>query len=110
MKQKMQYFLLKIYIGISFLSVYYLKISMNLLQILLLISMIIVFLEYKLLLKNNRLNTYMWSIIFFLFFSCILNFSFHNFMYTIANIFTILCCMIIIKKYEIFSEYQFINS
>lgn len=100
MKQKMQYFLLKIYIGISFLSVYYLKISMNLLQILLLISMIIVFLEYKLLLKNNRLNTYMWSIIFFLFFSCILNFSFHNFMYTIANIFTILCCMIIIKKYE----------
>lgn len=101
MKQKIQYLLLNIYIGISFLSVYYLKISVNLLQILLLFSLVFLLLDYKFFLKNNKKDIYVWSIIFFLFCSCMLNFNLHNFMYTVANIITILCCMLLIKKYEI---------
>lgn len=101
MKLRLKDFLLNIYITLSFVSSYDLKIREQILLILAVLSIFIMIFYYKNFFKKNKNDIYTLGISLLLSFSLIFNIELHNFKYTVVNIIVLLACMLMTKeKYE----------
>ena len=101
MKLQLKDFLLNIYITLSFVSGYDLKIRRQILLILAILAFFIVLFYHKNFFKKNKKDIYTLGISLLLLLSLIFNIELHNFAYTSVNIIILLACMLITKeKYE----------
>lgn len=101
MKLRLKDFLLNIYITLSFVSNYDLKIKKQILLILAVLAFFIVLFYHKNFFKRNKKDIYTFGISLLLLISLIFNIELYNFAYTFVNIIVLLACMLITKeKYE----------
>jgi len=101
MKLRLKDFLLNIYITLSFVSGYDLKIKKQILLILAVLAFFIVLFYHKNFFKKNKKDIYIFGISLLLLLSLIFNIELYNFTYTFVNIIILLACMLITKeKYE----------
>ena len=98
MKLRLKDFLLSIYITLTFVSSYDLRIKRQILLILTVLAFFIVLFYHKNFLKKNKKDIYTFRISLLLLLSLIFNIELHNFIYTFINIIVLLACMLITKE------------